>query len=463
MGKRLGQGFVLFLGLALACGGSKPGAAPDGGGDGGHGRSGRDGSASSGSGDSAAGRDGDPATEDATDGGGGGEGGGSCLGQSVLAKLGKSHLLVGGSMQSTTAKSAPFDLQYIYISGGLADGSGPCSSCATGCTAGGTTCANSGPGCAWWGCWQYDVPPPGDYVRSFASTCAGYSPAQVPMITYYQLLQSSGVSEGAPEVTSAATDATFMARYFNDWRFLLQQIGSGVALLHIEPDFWGYAEQQSSDPTTLPAAVTTANKTDCGSMPNTIAGMGQCMISMTRTYAPKALVSLHASAWSTKIDVSLNTDTSLDVAGEAKKTAAFLAACGEDKADFVTVETSDRDAGYYQTVQGRNTWWDATNAKLPSFHQDFAWVKALTEALGKPALWWQTPLGNAAQNNTTNHYTDNRVDYFLPNMAELAAAHGIGAAFGAGAGDQTTPESDGNNFVNKANAYFSAGGQKLCP
>jgi len=380
----------------------------------------------------------------------------------VLAAIGKDHLLVGGAFTApATAKLAPFDLQYQYISGGLPDGAGPCSSCASGCTTSGTSCAGSS-GCAWWGCWQYDQDPPGDFVRSFDSTCAGESPAQIPMLTYYQLLQSSGVTEGAPEVTQAATNAAFMARYFADWRFLLQQVGSSVALLHIEPDFWGYAEQQASDPTTLPAAVASANPTDCGSMPDTIAGMGKCMIAMVRTYAPKAKVALHASAWSTNVDVSLNTSTTLDVAGEASKTAAFLAACGETDADYVVVETSDRDAGYYQTVEGRDTWWDDTNAKLPDFTQDFTWVKALTEALSKPALWWQTPLGNASQNNTTNHYQDNRVDYFLTHMGQLAAAHGIGAAFGAGAGTQTDPETDGGNFVAKAAAYYTAGGQALC-
>jgi hypothetical protein len=367
-------------------------------------------------------------------------GAGSCLGASFLAATGRDHLLVGGSMQAATAAMAPFDLQYLYISGGLADGTGPCSSCATNCTAGGTTCANSGPGCAWWGCWQYDVPPPGDYVRTFDTTWATATPAQIPMYTYYQLLQSSGVTEGPLEITQAANDETFMARYFADWRFLLQQIGSSVAILHNEPDFWGYGQKVGSDPTMIPAAVASANGTDCGSLPNTLAGMGQCMIAMTRKYAPKALVGLHASAWSTNVDVSLNTMASLDVAGEAKKTAAFLAACGEM----------------------RDTWWDDTNATLPDFAQDFAWVTALTEALSQPALWWQTPLGNSAQGNMADHYQDNRVDYFLTHMDQLAAAHGVGAAFGAGAGDQTTPESDGGNFVTKAQTYFSGGGQALC-
>jgi hypothetical protein len=185
------------------------------------------------------------------------------------------------------------------------------------------------------------------------------------------------------------------------------------------------------------------------------------MIAMVRKYAPNAKVALHASAWGTNMDAAGNTDPSLDVAAVAQKTAKFLDACGESAADFVVVETSDRDAGYYQSI-GKTTWWDATNAKLPTFHQDFTYVKALTEALTKPALYWQTPLGNMSQANTTNHWQDNRVDYFFGHMSELAAAHAVGAAFGAGAGDQTTPESDGSNFVNKAKAYYAAGGQALC-
>jgi hypothetical protein len=163
------------------------------------------------------------------------------------------------------------------------------------------------------------------------------------------------------------------------------------------------------------------------------------------------------------MDVGLNTSATLSVAGEAAKTAAFLSACGGSSSDFVVVEASDRDADYYKSM-GKNTWWDATNATLPDFHQHFAWVKALTEGMSKPALYWQLPLGNANQNDTTNHWKDNRVQYMLGHMSELAAAHVIGAAFGAGAGDQTTPESDGGYFVTQAKAYYASagGGQTLC-
>jgi hypothetical protein len=402
---------------------------------------------------------------------------GSCLGSSILDVLGKSRLLVGVSpTQTATYSAAPWDIVYEYISGGLFDGTTPCASCATNCTAKGHTCANSmgQGGCVWWGCYQYDMDPPGQYVTGFDTNAAKAAPKQIPMFTYYEILQTaqntiSGFQEGTQEPTVAANNVGIMTRYFNDWRFLLQQVGKTVAILHIEPDFWGYAEQAGPDPTQLSAAVATANPTDCASMPNTIAGMGKCMISMVRTYAPNALVGLHASAWASDVDVAENTSASLNVAAQAMKDATFLAAAGESEADLVIVETSDRDAGYYQTVKNENTWWDATNATLPDFHQDFAWVTALTEALNKPALYWQTPLGNKlpASNNTTNHYQDNRVDYFFGHWNEIAAAHAIGAAFGAGESEQTLPETDSMHLITLTQMYSgangTAAGQALCP
>jgi hypothetical protein len=468
------------LAVAAGCGG-KAGGGPGAGGAAGGGRSG--GAAGTGGGLASGGATGTAGAAGST-GVGGGAGGGSagaggtsagagCIGSSMLSALGKNHLLVGVSTSDATAAQAPFDLRYIYLSGGLFDAPTPCSACGSSCVASGKACTS---GCAWWGC--YDSPP-GDYASSFIQTCLADSPAQIPMFTYYEILQTaeatfSGFQEGASEVTQAATSTALMTRYYADWRFLLQAIGQHQALLHIEPDFWGYARQAGSATATA-AAVASANPTDCGSLPNTIAGMGQCLISMVRKYAPHAFVGLSASAW----NVAGNTSRTTDVTTDAKALATFLAACGQSQADFVVVETSDRDAGYYQTVQSQDNWWDPTDATLPDYAQDLTWIKALTEALGTPALYWQTPLGNASQNNTANHYQDNRVDYFFGGSAAqvesgaavtvpthwsaLAAAHVIGVAFGAGAGDQTMPDTDGGNLIAKTKAYVTAGGQALCP
>jgi len=389
---------------------------------------------------------------------------GSCLGSSFLSALGKDRLIVGVSGSGAAEGAAPYDLRYVYLSGGLFSSSTPCASCAS--------CAPSG---SWWGCYNT---PPGMYATYFLQGAAAATPPQIPMFTYYELLQTaqatiSGFQEGTAEATEAATNTGIMTRYYNDWRFLLQTIGQKKALLHIEPDFWGYV-RQAGDPTTLPAAVSSVNSTDCGSLPSTIAGMGQCMISMVRKYAPNALVGLQASAWNSAGNTSASTDVTVD----AKAVATVLAACGQSKADFVVVETSDRDAGYYQIVKKQDTWWDPTDKTLPDYAQDLTWIKALTEALGVPALYWQTPLGNSSGTNTNNSYKDNRVDYFFGGSAsqvesgtavtvpshwsELASAHVVGVAFGAGAGGQTTPDTDGGNLATKTRAYIASGGQSLC-
>jgi hypothetical protein len=367
--------------------------------------------------------------------------------------------MIGFSGEDATADAAPFDGRYLYLSGGVFDSNEPCASCLS-CTSAGASCDNASGGCGWWGCWQYDQDPPGQYVRGLID--GAKSRGEVPMITYYEILQSSGVNETPAAEMGAANDVSLMRRLLADWKFLASTVGSDVALLHFEPDFWGYAQQVNADPHTIPAAVASAAPTDCGGLENSIAGLGRCVIKIVRTYAPNARVGLHASDWGTSIDVFGNTDPTFDVTGEAQKLADFLVAAGAGDGDFIVGDMSDRDAGYYQSI-GRDTWFDDTNATLPNFHQAFTWSKALAERIGKPVIWWQLPVGNMSQNDTTNHWKDNRVDYLMAHTTEVTAAHGVGLFFGAGEGQQTTPESDGNNLINKVNAYHSAGSTPVCP
>ena len=274
----------------------------------------------------------------------------SCLAKPLLSALGKSHVLVGGKMSDDVASQAPFDVRYMYLAGGLFDSVEPCGSCLS-CTAQWRSCSNASGGCGWWGCWQWDQQAPGQYLRDFLRAAA--LRRQIPMITYYELLHTSGVADGTAEVLRVA-DVSLMRRYFNDWRFVLKQIGSSTALLHIEPDFWAYAQFLTLDPRLQPAAVASANPTDCANQPNSVAGMGHCLISMVRKYAPNAKVGLHASAWATKLDVHLNTNPLLNVTAEANKVADFLRLCGAANGDFIVVEASDRDAQWYQVTTGTN-------------------------------------------------------------------------------------------------------------
>lgn len=381
----------------------------------------------------------------------------SCLASPLLGQLARpARLLVGADMTDAVAAQAPFDIRYLYLAGGLSDGAGPCQSCGS-CTAAAAACGGTA-GCAWWGCWQDPQVAPGQYVRDLlAKTKAS---GQLPLITYYELLQTSGVAEGAAEVR-ALQDAALLARWFNDFRFVLQQIGAAPALLHLEPDLWGYAEQVNADPHLIPAAVAQANPADCAAQEASVAGFGRCAIAMVRKYAPNAKVGLHASAWGSGITGTTNRDPSVDMAAQARAVADFLLAAGAAAGDFVVVEASDRDAGYYQSL-GQSAFWDPTNKALPNFQQAFTWVAALTARLGRPALWWQVPLGNMALGNVPLQWQDNRVDYFLAHPDQVAAANAFGMVFGAGEAHQTNPSSDGGNFVRRVQQLAAAGGQPVC-
>jgi hypothetical protein len=145
----------------------------------------------------------------------------------------------------------------------------------------------------------------------------------------------------------------------------------------------------------------------------------------------------------------------VDVAHYGQITGDFMLGVGADQTDFIVVETADRDAGYYETVkQNLPQYWDATNQTLPNFHQHFTWVKALTDRMNLPALWWQMPLGvpSATPGGTAGHYRDNRVSYFFSHVDELIGCGAIGMAFGAGP-DQTTIQTDGGQFSKAAAAY----------
>ncbi|GAB4088931.1 choice-of-anchor U domain-containing protein [Hydrogenophaga soli] len=336
--------------------------------------------------------------------------------------MGRTKMLVGFAGDDTSATSAPFDLRYRYIN------SSPFS------TYNHASCMlNVGANCPWWGGWQEQGVPGGLYATrhvaaSQAITWQSAPRPQIPAFTYYMILPASGLQEGTTEV-AAINDPTFLTQYFDDWRFLLQKIGNNQALLHVEPDFWGFVRSLNSNPAAVPAKVAASNPTDCGNaaqFPDNAGGFSRCMISMVRTYAPNAAVGLHMSPWA-------GTSPS-----EAQAMATFFLALGADQGDFVVTDMADRDAGYYETVLNQNWhWWDST--RFASF---LTWSKTVTDLIGKPMVLWQIPLGNSLQNNTPNHYKDNLVETLFSHMGELRDANVVAMMFGAGGSQQTSPETD---------------------
>ena len=318
--------------MCAACGASHSGAGPDGG-------AAPEGSRGTGPGGSGSGTT-TGSGSGTTTGSGTGAGTGP-IGASLLKTLGKGPPDRRRQRLRHRAAAAPTTFVTSTSSGGLFTSSTPCTAC-------GASCSSS-----WWGCYNS---PPGD-VRHAASCRppTSASPAQVPMFTYYEILQTaqatiSGFQEGTAEVTAGRDQHRHHDALLQRLAVSAAEIGSARRCSTSSPTS-GATSGRPAIPTTLAAAVGSVNPTDCASLPSTIAGMGQCMIAMVRKYAPNALVGLQASAW----NIASNTDTSVDVTHDAQQVAAVLSACGQVEADFVVVETSDRDAGYYQIGRDART------------------------------------------------------------------------------------------------------------
>lgn len=286
---------------------------------------------------------------------------------------------------------------------------------------------------------------------------------QVPMFTMY------GLAAHGDGNLDAMKDGAFVKVYLNDFKIALDSMKSegGPVILHLEPDFWGYVTQAASNKNTGVDAIAVSmagNAPDCTESPNNVAGFAQCMLKMVRTRAPNVIVGFHASGFGTTVSVPSNKNPSLDVVAEGQKLAGLMRQLGADKADFMSVDGGDRDAGCFEVGYAKNgqticrkdpsRLWDETNATLPNFNQFFTWIKAVHTALDDmPMMVWQIPYGEpGATPGGPGAWRDNKTKYFLEHVAQMKAAGLFAAAWGNGAPDQTNPTPA---FQNRAQSYFT--------
>jgi len=360
-------------------------------------------------------------------------------GGSTKRFMGSSTVLVGASMDDSSAKAAPFDLRYAYVHSQPAASSSWYSA---------ARCQDAWTG--WWGCWNGSTTAPGTYVtyRSAQAAQATYEGRPRPQkffFTWYSLRDlgdAAGQGDGPGEVV-AINRVDLLTRYLNDYRFFLQKIGTSDAGIDLEPDFWGFA-RSLGNLHQVPAQVSGANPTDCGSQENSAAGLARCLIAMARKYAPNAAVGLHLSCF--------------DWESNIPKCVKDYADLGAANGDFLVSDVSDRDAGWYAQPShgGLDKFWNDQKAAAA-----LRFYKTMAESVGKPVALWQIPVGNMAQNNTANHYKDDKVDWFFGHLNQVADAHIAALLFGAGWTEQTTPETDGGNLINKTIAYRKSGGTAL--
>jgi hypothetical protein len=310
------------------------------------------------------------------------------------------------------------------------------------------------------------------------------------------LLQSSGscgsCGEAQRDLTNLNT-ASLMAAYYADFAKLMQRLGGGTydtvagygatAIVQVEPDLSGYAEQAvlqpsacfgfctgaGNDPSQLRASVASSGVADVASYPDTWRGFNLALLHLRDRYAPNVRLAFHISNWATLRDIGSDTDPNLNATTQGNLAGSFAAASGVSSApsdtstyDLVFNDVSDRDAGYYKYVLNRsNAFWDRLNTALPNFARWEQYLGAVTAATGRRAMVWQVPLGNQwfqSVNNTTGHYQDNRAEYFFGHSSELTNVGVIGVLYGRGNGGSTTnTDAQGDGVTNPAPVCTSDG------
>lgn len=279
----------------------------------------------------------------------------------------------------------------------------------------------------------------------------------IPVFSYYMLLQSHRASDEATDDYNNLNNPSLMAAYYADFTVLMQRIDSTgrPAVVHVEPDLWGYLQQRSDNfngdgsADQISAAVASSGVADVAAYPNTAQGFGEALLHLRDLYAPNTVVmAVHASMWSSRIDVGSTIGT-VDAPGEATKTARFLNSTGSWNAIFNDID--DHDAGWWEQQGADNQWfthwWNPNltdaRAAYPNFPRYLSWVATLWSQTGKPQVAWQVPEGNQyflTMNNTCGHYQDDVAQYFLAHPHELYSAGLIAVLFGAGNSCQTTNE-----------------------
>jgi hypothetical protein len=307
---------------------------------------------------------------------------------------------------------APFGFRYQYLAGGVNTGSG-------------------------WSTWN----PNGTFASMYVQD--SWAHGVVPVLTYYMLLQSDpkGGDEAQTDLAHLR-DPQVMVAYWNDVRLLFTRIrGAKPVVVHVEPDLWGYLQQAS--------AVQLAS------------AFAKHWLALRNSLAPNAILAYHMSGWGTRHDIVYEDPPDATVVRYATQSAAFYRSL-HARFDVAFEDFSDRDAGFYEKVEGNpNTWFTPAD-----FHRHLLYGATFVRLAGVRMTAWQIPLGNTTLDDTWSHYRDNRVEWLLgpggrTHLRAYVSAGYAGFLFGGGADGTTSATTDGGYFFARAKAYYAAGALRL--
>ena len=357
--------------------------------------------------------------------------------------------------------TAPYGFRYQYLAGGVNTGNG-------------------------WATWKPDGAFVSEYIRESQDN------GLIPVFTYYMLYQSApgNRQREADGVAANLGNRETMRAYYEDLRLLFQRAGAAPR------GRWcctwsrtcGATPSSGRGETTRPRCRSRSGPPglpEVSGLPDTMTGFAQAIVLLRDRYAPQVLLGYHVSTWGTGTDILYADPPDATVDALAARSAAFYRGL-RAPFDLAFAEFSDRDAGFKREQYKDNgaSWWEAED-----FRRHVRFLGAFGRLTQRRLVLWQIPFGNTrmrAQNNTWNHYQDNKVEVLLDDptrgrLQEYVEAGVVAFLFGRGADGATCPcdsnkdgvtnpapingneraslneDDDGGYFKERAQAYYASG------
>lgn len=285
------------------------------------------------------------------------------------------------------ARRAPFGMRWHYL-------------------AGGASTPNS------WDAWRTGD---GSFATAYLRDSASID--TLSLLSYYVLQETppvSALAEESEKVLRGLADAQVMRAVVADLRVALTRMGeAGGApnVLQVEPDLWGYVQQERGGATTR-AAIAGTDPLAAG-LPGTLRGFATLVERIRDEVAPKVLLAYPVSIWGTDKDIVGSDPSREQVTSMAASTVRFWRSLGRPF-DTMTFEFANRDAGYQVQVDGvrpADAWWSRDNEA-----RHLQYVKTVLGATKRTGILWQVPPGNTARkvmDDTPGRYRDDKVQRLL--------------------------------------------------
>ncbi len=292
-----------------------------------------------------------------------------------------------------------------------------------------------------------------NYIPDFVAQA--WNRGEVPVIVVYIMNGLAGCGESGDCYAGILQDQAKVSTYLSALEQALQEAdGSQPVIFNIEPDFIGFMQQYTNDPS-RPAGV---EPDDPHSVPvilnktgyeNSLAGFGKYIVDLVHTTTGNALAAPMVSWWGTGDDPFETVPEHVII--NAQRIADFTLQMGGDIADLLVVDWEERDAG-----SGQSEFWDVTNNDIPRATRANLWENTLSARSGKRLLLWQVPAGNMTLDNTPQHYQDNKSEYAFSHPRDLFDSGVIGVLFGGGTAEMTQVWTDGDYIKDQGAIAYAA-------